>query len=183
MGPHWLDVFRFLFGEPQSIYARLHRASPHVQGEDVALLVLGYQNLTCTIENSWASVQIPGIDDLPGGGAGASAPRLEIEGTEATLSLTCDGTLHLYSEAGHHAWRYREDERPHVRRSQHFVDCPRPAPSSGSGAAMLNTMALVHSAYLSTAFRVIDVAELLPLQRQPYHRPYERTPEHRKILR
>ena len=166
MGAHWLDVFRYLFGEPQSIYARTNQVSPHVQGEDVALLVLGYKDLTCTIETSWASVPIPGIDLLPGDKTGA--PRLEIEGTDATLSLACNGTLHLFSDTGHERWHFDEHEpaRSHVAAQQHFIDClDTGAEFETSGAAMLHTMALIHGAYLSAAEnRVVEMSELLPLQ-------------------
>jgi len=41
-GTHQLDVVRFLFGEPESVYARLHCVSPEFRGEDVEVIVLGY---------------------------------------------------------------------------------------------------------------------------------------------
>jgi predicted dehydrogenase len=56
MGVHYLDTFRFLFGEPNSVFARLHYASPYIMGEDVQLITLGYQGLTVLINHSWASV-------------------------------------------------------------------------------------------------------------------------------
>jgi predicted dehydrogenase len=167
MGSHWLDVFRYLFGEPQTVYARLQKISPQVQGEDLALLVLGYKDLTCTIENSWASVPIPGIDQLPGDKTGAA--RLEIEGTEGTLSLACNGTLHLYTDTDHERWHLPEDTlaRSHVAAQQHFIDhLVSGAEFETSGAAMLKTMALIQAAYVSAAEnRVVEMAGFLPLQR------------------
>lgn len=164
MGSHWFDVFRFLFGDPQTVYARIARVSPHLQGEDVALLVLGYPDLTCTIETSWASVPIPGIDLLPGDKTGA--PRLEIEGTDGTLSLACNGTLHLHTDATHERWHFdaQELKRSHVAAQQHFLDClSSGAEFETSGAATLRTLALIQAAYLSAAEnRVVELPELDP---------------------
>lgn len=56
---HQLDVARFLFGEPESVYARTHRISEHVTGEDCALVVLGYAGRTVEIDRSYASKGYP----------------------------------------------------------------------------------------------------------------------------
>ncbi len=39
-GIHWIDVFRFLFGEPESIYADLWQSNPAIDGEDSGIVVL-----------------------------------------------------------------------------------------------------------------------------------------------
>ena len=41
-GIHWIDVFRFLFGEPDSVYADIWRTNPAIKGEDAGLLVFGW---------------------------------------------------------------------------------------------------------------------------------------------
>jgi D-apiose dehydrogenase len=56
---HQIDVTRFLFGEPTDVYARLHRVSPHVRGEDCALVVLGYPQRTVVLERSYAAKGYP----------------------------------------------------------------------------------------------------------------------------
>lgn len=83
LGTHYLDVMRFLFGEPETIYARLQRISPHMAGEDMAHITLGYPNLTAVITASWASVPAP----LEEGSAASVTrpPRFEIDATEGTL--------------------------------------------------------------------------------------------------
>lgn len=43
-GIHWIDVFRYLFGEPDSVYADLWRANPVIRGEDAGLLILTWAN-------------------------------------------------------------------------------------------------------------------------------------------
>ena len=83
VGVHYLDTFRFLFGEPETIFARLHRVSPHIKGEDVQVVTVGYQDLTCVINNSFASVPIPGVDRPSGDFHKLNIPhRLELDGNE-----------------------------------------------------------------------------------------------------
>ena len=40
MGSHVLDVARFLFGEAEAVHCRTARVHAHIQGEDVATVVL-----------------------------------------------------------------------------------------------------------------------------------------------
>lgn len=41
-GIHWVDVFRYLFGEPEAVYADLQRHNPVISGEDTGHFVLHY---------------------------------------------------------------------------------------------------------------------------------------------
>lgn len=41
---HWVDVFRYLFGEPASVFADLRRLNPKIAGEDAGFLVFAYKN-------------------------------------------------------------------------------------------------------------------------------------------
>jgi predicted dehydrogenase len=56
MGSHILDVARFLFGEPRSLYARTHRVHADIRGDDVATVVLtmGAAPTTVTCELMFA---------------------------------------------------------------------------------------------------------------------------------
>jgi len=122
MGTHYLDTFRYLFGEPDSIFARLHHDSPHVIGEDVQLLTLSYQGLTGLINHSWASLPVSGLD-TPEGGSGIGYSRLEIDGTQGTLSLNGDGSMHLYTEGDHQQWQFSPDtgSKSFIAAQQHFI--------------------------------------------------------------
>jgi D-apiose dehydrogenase len=40
-GVHFIDTFRYLLGEVETVYARLDRRNPAIRGEDAGLLVLG----------------------------------------------------------------------------------------------------------------------------------------------
>jgi predicted dehydrogenase len=56
MVTHYVDALRFIFGEPSSVFAKSHRISKHIVGEDLAVLVLSFPSLLGVIEDSWASV-------------------------------------------------------------------------------------------------------------------------------
>lgn len=151
VGTHLLDVSRFLFGEPDTVYSRLHRVSPDVKGEDVQIIILGYPEMTLVIHDSWASVPIPRlnrpVEERPW------YPRLlEVDGTDGTLVLTADGTLHIYTDADHHDWKCPQDTMPkaHIAAQKHFIDClENGAEFETSGAETLKTMALVYASYIS----------------------------------
>jgi predicted dehydrogenase len=150
-GVHLLDTFRFLFGEPDSVFARLHRVSPHIKGEDVELITLNYPDLTCLINHSWASVQVSGLD-RPEDGKDIGAPRLEIDGTQGTLSLDCKGLMRIFTDGGQRSWHFPVDTVPesHIAAQQHFINCLESgAEFETSGAETLKTMALVYAGYRS----------------------------------
>jgi predicted dehydrogenase len=144
VGVHYLDTLRFLFGDPQMIFCRLHRVSPHVKGEDVQLIVLGYQRLTCLINHSFASVPVPDFDGMAHG--------LQIDGTSGTLTLKPDGSLHLFTDTGHQQWQFSANTlaESRIAAQQHFIDCLENGTEfETSGAETVKTMALVYAAYRS----------------------------------
>jgi predicted dehydrogenase len=153
LGVHYLDALRYLFGDPDTVYARLHRISPYIKGEDVEFVILGYETLTCYIDNSWASVQVPGIDISEGAQGGGLLSRLEIDGTGGTLVMKADGSLHVLTDKEHRRWEFSpQHTKPesHIAAQQHFIDClETSAEFETSGAETLKTMALVYAAYLS----------------------------------
>ena len=56
MGSHILDIARFLFGEPVSLYCRTRRIHRDIRGEDVATVVLvTSEDVTIVCEMSYAS--------------------------------------------------------------------------------------------------------------------------------
>ncbi|WP_420404493.1 Gfo/Idh/MocA family protein [Nisaea sp.] len=86
-GIHWIDVFRYLFGEPDAVYADLWRANPVIRGEDAGLLTLTWENgLRATLDANRT------LDHV------AKNPRLTmgefiVEGDEGALMLDGDGHL------------------------------------------------------------------------------------------
>jgi D-apiose dehydrogenase len=167
VGVHYIDTFRFLFGEPDTIFARLHHISPHMKGEDVQLITLSYQGFTGVINLSWASIPVPGLD-RPKDERGTDAPpRMEIEGTKGTLILKCDGSLDLFTDNEQKKWNFYKDTIPKSRitTQQHFINSlERDVEFETSGTETLKTMSLVYSCYLSAREgRVVDPKQIICL--------------------
>ena len=53
MGPHFLDLPRFFFGEPRTLFAHEQRVHPKFTGEDVVSVQLTYDAMSCHAEMSW----------------------------------------------------------------------------------------------------------------------------------
>jgi predicted dehydrogenase len=145
MGIHLYDTARYLFGEATSVFADLRRVSPHIAGEDMALSLARFGDLTFLFDLNWFA--------LPHENGGETAHgQFVVEGTEGTAALATDGSLRLVTATGTEAWRFPEDTIPRsfVATQQHFVDCLRSGRAAEtSGAETLKTMALVFGAYRS----------------------------------
>ena len=125
LGVHYLDTFRYLFGDPATVYARAHHISKQILGEDVAVINLGYPHMTAVIHQSWASQPLPEIDRPKQSTLWLPPPRVEIDGTYGTLTLQPDHTLRLFCDSGNQIWQFGEETRPasRVAAQQHFIDC------------------------------------------------------------
>jgi predicted dehydrogenase len=165
MGTHYLDTLRYLFGEPNSVFARHHRLGPDMKGEDVNVLVIGYDDMTCAIDTSFASVEVPGVDVLEENPDTWSPSQFRIEGTEGTLILSLDRVLGLVTHTAHEQWQFpsKTIHDSFVTTQQHFIDCLESgAEFETSGEETLKTMAIVYACYRSAEEgRAVDPAEFL----------------------
>jgi predicted dehydrogenase len=165
MGVHYMDTLRSLFGEPSSVFARHHRLGPDMKGEDVHVLVVGYDDMTCSIDASFASVEVPGVDRLEENSDTWSPSQFRIEGTEGTLILGVDRSLTLVTDTDRQAWSFPPEtiRNSFASAQQHFIDCMESgADFATSGKETLKTMALVYACYRSAEeARVVDPKELL----------------------
>ena len=84
MGPHLLDLPRFFFGEPGSVYAREYLIHPGFQGEDIVSVMLAYHRLSCHCELTWRTTDY----------------EVFIEGEEGTLKWETGGRLVVTTQAG-----------------------------------------------------------------------------------
>jgi predicted dehydrogenase len=145
LGVHYLDTARYLFGEAESVYARLQRVSAHIAGEDLALLCVNFDGLTCVVDTNWFAVPEPAP-------RGVTMGTLVVEGAAATAVLSGDGKLTLHTGGEAQAWSFPADTAAQgfVAAQQHFVDCVRAgATPETDGWQTLRTMALVFAAYRS----------------------------------
>ncbi len=84
---HWIDVFRFLAGEPQSVYGDLRKMNPVIAGEDAGYIVFGYP--------SGARALFDGnrLLDHRAENHRLTLGEALVEGTGGTLSLSGDGAV------------------------------------------------------------------------------------------
>lgn len=148
MGPHLLDLPRFFFGEPRSLWAHQGQVHPRFQGEDIVSVLLGYDRLTCHCELSWRT----------------TPEQVFIEGTTGTLRWDAAGELLIAGEAGAsveriapqlYPWadaRYGFAHASIVTTNAHFLAALRgEAAAETTGADNLKTMRLVFAAQDSSA--------------------------------
>ncbi|GFG49325.1 oxidoreductase [Mycolicibacterium agri] len=146
---HQIDIARFLFGEPTDVYARLHRVSPHVRGEDCALVVLGYPQRTVVLERSYAAMGYP---DPP-----VRSEDVAVEGTLGSafidrtgrLSVVVDGPAGASCRTAHEpaATAYEDSYAAAIAS---FVDAVRfHGQVETTPADNLRTLGLVFAAYRS----------------------------------
>lgn len=83
---HFLDVARYLFGEPDTLYAATQRLSPLLTGEDIATILLRYDTMTVVLEDSWSA-------------HGPERSGMEIEGGAGAILLSHARKLQLYDGA------------------------------------------------------------------------------------
>ena len=150
LGPHHFDIVRYLFGEPEDVYARTLKVTPedHVAGEEVATTLFGYPDRLAQVELSWASLGYP---------ADAVNPDVvTIEGTEGSLFVHHDGQVRVSRRDGTEEMA-AVDTTDAYRRSwkaalAHFTEClVTGEPFETSGIDNLHTLRLVFAAYDSAA--------------------------------
>jgi predicted dehydrogenase len=150
LGPHHFDIVRFLFGEPNDVYARTLKVTPvdHVAGEEVVTALLGYSDRLAQVELSWASIGYR--EDV------VNHDALAIEGTEGSLFVDHDGQVRVSYRDGREE-RVAVDTTDAYRASwhaalAHFAEClARDEPFETSGTDNLRTLRLVFAAYQSAA--------------------------------
>jgi predicted dehydrogenase len=150
LGPHHFDIVRFLFGEPEDVYARTLKLTPedHVAGEEMATTLFGYPDRLAQVELSWASLGYP---------ADAVNPDvLAIEGTEGSLFVEHDGQVRVSRRDGKQEVISVDTANAYRRSWQaalaHFGESLASGePFETSGADNLHTLRLVFAAYDSAA--------------------------------
>lgn len=84
---HFVDVFRYLLGEPEWVQADLRRLNPAIRGEDAGIFVMGFPDGVRALFDGNRLADHPAENRRLVMGEGA------VEGSDATLTLTGDGTV------------------------------------------------------------------------------------------
>jgi 3-isopropylmalate dehydrogenase len=151
-GVHFLDTFRFLGGEIDSVYARMRRLNPGIAGEDAAQIVCGFESGATAIFDGGRYNETEAEDPR------FTFGTLRIDGMKGDLEMDLDGNFRI-KPLGQPA---RDHPYPHPKRGfagdcvhnlqRHFVDAMHgDKPFESELDDYLRTVALVEAAYLSAA--------------------------------
>lgn len=101
-GVHTIDVFRYLFGEPQALSAELHQLNPAISGEDAGHFVFYYA------DGLRAHFDGNRLLDHAAENTRLTMGEMLIEGTRGSLALYGNGDLLLrnFGETNWHAIKY-----------------------------------------------------------------------------
>lgn len=164
IGSHILDVCRFLFGEPKTLYCQIHTVNPRIKGEDVANVLMSMENgMSCYAEMSYASILEQEI-----------FPQTLIlaEGQDGSIELKRNFELHVTTKAGtqvidatpkNYEWADPAYDLVHSS----IVDCNRDIlnglmgkSAETTGKDNLETVRLVHASYASASSgQIIDMTK------------------------
>lgn len=88
-GIHWVDVFRYLFGEPCAVYADLQRLNPVIKGEDSGYFVFHYPSgLRAHFDGNR-------LLDHAANNTRLTLGTMTVEGSDASLTLSGNGQIAL----------------------------------------------------------------------------------------
>jgi predicted dehydrogenase len=88
-GVHFVDTFRFLFGNPSSVYADLRRVNEVISGEDAGVVVMEHATGVRSILDANRNLDHAAENTRCTMGEGL------FEGSDGTLTLHGDGSVHL----------------------------------------------------------------------------------------
>jgi len=117
IGIHFVDVFRFLFGDANSVYARTEKMSSQIAGEDLALIILDFGKMYGIIDISWCS-RYPKNRQ--------KSEEMLIEGSKGSIVLDEQGRIQIIREDGkinlpEYDWKGETKLQTHFRLHKHFV--------------------------------------------------------------
>lgn len=88
-GIHFIDVFRYLFGEVHSVSARLRRLNPVIAGEDAGIVTLEMDNGVLAV------LDANRLADHPAENRRLTLGEMLIEGEKGSISLSGDGEIRV----------------------------------------------------------------------------------------
>ncbi|AML53646.1 Gfo/Idh/MocA family protein [Falsihalocynthiibacter arcticus] len=86
-GVHWVDTFRYLFGDPSHVYADLRRVNPVIAGEDAGFVTFDHPGGVRAVFDANRSL------DHAADNTRRTMGEALIEGTAGTLTLYGDGAI------------------------------------------------------------------------------------------
>jgi predicted dehydrogenase len=149
-GVHFIDTFRYLGGEMESVYSILRRLNPVITGEDAGILVFHFQSGAVGV---WDANRFNECNDAD--------PRYTfgeflVEGNGGTIRLYLDGRITVQQlgqpeipHSYHHERRNFSGDCVYTTQ-RHFADCMlADRPFETSGHDYLKTLAVQEAVYAS----------------------------------
>jgi D-apiose dehydrogenase len=154
-GIHFIDTFRYLFGEVESVYAKLRRLNPVIKGEDAGIVQFDFEN---GIQAIWDANR---YNESNISNSRYTFGEMLIEGNEGSIRLYNDGKItiqqlgkpeieHIYT---HENKNFAGDCVYFTQR--HFVDSMlNNQPFETSGEEYLKNIIVQEKAYLSNEAKI-----------------------------
>lgn len=86
---HWIDTFRFLLGEPESVFADLRQMNPAIAGEDAGHILFSYANGVRAMFDGNRLLDHSATNHR------CTMGEALVEGTTGTITLQGDGSVRL----------------------------------------------------------------------------------------
>lgn len=150
-GCHYIDAFRFFFGEPVAVQAHIDYISPFVKGDDMAVVLIKFKDMVAVLEDLWCTnaqekTSVTFVQGKKGSinfeGTAGSAPHRTKKTGGLEISLM-DGTRYV-REMNAEDYYARSFEKL----QKHFIDCiiDDKEPTT-SGKDNLKTLEIAFKAY------------------------------------
>jgi len=149
-GVHFIDTFRFLLGEVNSVFAQLQRLNPLIRGEDAGVLFLSFKNGATAVWDANRYNEVEAEDPR------LTFGQLRIDGMHGHVTMDTESNIRLkmLGESGHNI-AYERTRKNFAGDcvyflQRHFVDCILSgAGFESSGDDYLKTVRIVEAAYES----------------------------------
>ncbi len=172
-GVHYLDVFRFLLGDPEGVYADLRRLNPAIRGEDAGHVLLDYAS------GARALLDANRLLDFDTDNPRRTFGEAWLEGEDGTLRLLGDGAVTARAHGSHKVetllkardWPGFAGDCVHALQSKVVSDIQDDAPFENRARDYLSVLSLVERTYASagSGTRLPTGSPDFPLKSSVFH--------------
>ncbi|PCI53547.1 MAG: dehydrogenase [Alphaproteobacteria bacterium] len=161
-GVHFIDVFRYLFGDVTSVYANLRQLNPEIVGEDTASVLLSFES------GAQGLINATRYHESDAENARYTFGEFLIDGSAGSISLALDGTItikRLGEPSCVHVYLHEDKGFAGncvLTTLQHFTDqLLAEKPFETDGEDYLKTLAVQEAIYQSgKQKRLVDLSEI-----------------------
>ena len=158
-GVHFIDTFRYLFGEIGSVYARLQQRNKHIKGEDSGQIMYGF------VDGQTAVFDSNRYNENEARNPFYTFGKMRLDGSKAHLKLDTEGNIFI-KPLGKATYHHNYAHNPNLfgggcvyNLQRHFVDCLQTGQEfENNGTDYLKTILAVEKTYESAELgQVVNV--------------------------